>query len=116
MATESLILTDVAFTDLRIGQVVRFSVSGKYGFICQLTGEVPYRDAAMKEDASRWYEYPRYSTITFFTETGRVSTPGFHIGDLGTVMIDRRLTEAEFFHFEEIVTAESQTWKDMQKS
>jgi hypothetical protein len=110
--TTDLTLNDVAFTDLRIGQVVRFT-SGKYGFICELTAEVPYRDAAKVENARNWYSFPRYSTVTFYTESGRLAQPGFQIGDLGTILLNRHLTEAEFFRFEDIVTSEAYGWTAM---
>jgi hypothetical protein len=110
-----LTLSDVPFTELRIGQVVRFT-SGKYAFICELVAEVPYRDAAMAENARAWYPFPRYSAVAFFTESGRVTEAFFQIGDLGTILLNRCLSEAEFFRFEAIVAAESQTWQGMPKT
>ncbi|KKW24223.1 MAG: hypothetical protein UY70_C0015G0002 [Candidatus Kaiserbacteria bacterium GW2011_GWB1_52_6] len=106
-----MLLKDVPLHELKIGQVVRFTHSGKFAFICEITAEVP-QNVTPEYQAGRWYAFPRFSTVTCFHENGKVSQPFFYESHDGVEVINRIIAGQEMFNFPEFVQRESANWKN----
>ena len=107
-----MLLKDVPLHELRVGQVVRFTHSGKFAFICEITAEVP-KNVTPDYQANRWYSFPCFHTVTCFHENGKVSQPFFYNSHDGVVVMNRVLrTHQEMFNFAELVKNESAEWRE----
>ncbi len=105
-------LCEIPLHKLAIGQVVAFG-EGKFGFICEIVAEVKRPRSDVQKESEGWYSFPRYTRITFFSSTGRVTMSGFHMSS-SEIVLNRVLEEREFFHFEEIAKRESANWKPLE--
>ena len=82
-------LSDVPFSQIYIGQVVKFDRSDQYAWICGLIAEfIPTRDQ------DRLLK-PRYDEISFQHENGKISSAIFHMMCDRVQTIDRVLNAEE---------------------